>query len=1362
MFEALGRLVRERREALGLEQAEVATELGIRQQAISGWERGRSRPRRAMLRDLARLLSVDESTLIGAGNYLPSKAPAKRPIRSLTRVLPLDELPEERFEDLIAEVMVAMQPYGHASRFGGRGHKQYGIDILVTGDGENLASGQCKRHKEFGPAAVRTAIAEVTVDANKHYLFLSRITATPGARKEAAKHQSWELWDGEDISRFIRDLPRDWAVRIVDTYFPGHREAFLGIASAGPWLLPEEHFDTARSMIFNHDWELTGRVDELNELERSAYRAIASLSIVTGHGGVGKTRLLKALADAAPNETVQIRILPGDTQITSVDYELLPREADLVVIIDDAHEFADVTPVVANIWRWNHDAKIVLATRPYGQRRLSENLERAGLLLDDRAEIELGDLTFKDAQKLAREALGDDIADPVVRRLARLTTDSPLATVVGGVLIKRGELDPSALEQDDTIRDQIMRGFRDALIRDPLVDDPPTRSAVLDALAAIQPFRVNETTARESLSEIVRKPYDFVHKHLRSLENAGILRRRGDSLRIVPDLLGDVILADAAYGDGDPLGTGYLARIEPLIVGASAEHLFVNVSRVDWQVHQRRAGAPSLADSLWSAFQERIQQSDLIDRPELVKLLAKVAYFQPERTLQVTRWITDHPTTEISKDHSIWSVLASPTYLDVLHELPPALKLAAMNFETLGEALTQLWELAQADERPTNPHPQHALRVLREIAEFDVSKPLAYNMAVIETVTTWFADDLRVSPFEVLEPMLATEGDDSSLRGHTITFRPFPFIPTSVMPVRQRVIDLAFEEIRSPNLRRAAAAVSLLKAALRYPSGTFGREVTREERDGWTPGIVETIQRLGALGASGSVDPAIHIGIRDALYWHENYSPTETRQAAESAVQGLPVGIDALLALTVHDGWGRLIRDRGDALETMEAKRLQLIQDVIAGLSPRTDDEVIELVIERLEADRAAYGPGEGHPGPMIAGLIQARPSLAQGFLQHIRSATAPTALEPLLPVVLATFADIDAPQALATAKELLAEGPEARRLSVVQALSWNRGARTLAAGELDLLLQLASDRNPQVRRGVARAAQILAHTHKIEASRLIAAIRFADDPQLADEIFMCFSEQLGLSWGNFSEQDLARIREDLVVLDDVNQYSITRALAKRSATDPEWVIRLLQDRVEHAERLESLDGYRAMPFSWDNPLRVRETTEFAAGLNGILTWIADNLDSWMRRDIGAEVFAAVASGYDKNVVGVLTSALATGSEEMTRAVAAVLREARRTFIWDEPDFVRTALHSANRLGDKMRREMSGALYGATISGVRFGTPGEPFREDIDQRDKSLEIAEQLPTGSIEHKFYSEMAKAAEESIARETEDEVSDDGRVW
>jgi transcriptional regulator with XRE-family HTH domain len=1361
MYDALGQLIRERREALGLDQKGLAAQLSVGQQAVSGWERGRSRPRRAMLTDLARVLAVDEEALVEAGEYRPSAPAVRPPVRPLTRALPLEELPEDRFEDLLAELMTTMYPNGHASRYGGRGHKQYGIDILVADGGANLATGQCKRHREFGPAAVLKAINEVTIAAPTNYLFLSRLTATPAARAEAGKHAVWELWDGEDISRYIRSLPREQAVRIVDSYFPGHRESFLGVASPGPWLLPEKHFDATRSTIFNHEWGLAGRQEQLDQLVAAAYQPDVTLAFVVGAGGVGKTRLLKALADAAPADA-QVRILPGDVQVTAADFELLPHQGELTVVIDDAHELTEITSVVAGIWRRNCDAKVVLATRPYGLRTLQEGLARKALLPEPHIEVELGDLDIDDATTLAREALGGDAPEAVAQRLARLTTDSPLATVVGGVLIKQGQLDPGALEQDDNVRFHIMRGFRDALVKDPLAYDPPTRSAVLDAIAALQPFRTNETSARESLSAIVGKPYDELHKHLRSLENAGILRRRGESLRIVPDLLGDVILTDAAFDDSSPLGTGYLARIEPLVTGTSVEHIFVNVNRVDWQVRNKRQDAPSLADSLWAAFQARIEAADLIGRRSLAELLAKVAYFQPERALRVTRWLIDNPTDHLSDEHSAWKPYLATDYSGVLQALPPPLKFAAMTLATLPEALSQLWKLAQDDDRPTNPNPQHPLRILRELAEFGLAKPILFNNRIIDVVSTWFVGGQRLSPFEVLEPMLATEGDDSRFRGHTITFQPYALDPTSVMKVRQRVIDLAFEELKSPDRRRAGAAVRLLKSALRFPTGRFGREVSGSERDGWTPGFVDTIERLGAAAATRTLDPAVLVSIRDALYWHEKHAEGPTREAAEQAVGSLPDGVESLLALVIHDGWGRLVRDRGDDYQVMEAKRIELVEEVVAGLASYGDQEVVDLLVARLRADREVYGATEGHPGPVVAALIKARPSLARVVLEHIRANPWPTDLDPVLPVVLSALAELDPGQGLAAAKDLLATAPEDRRRSVAQAIGWNRGLRELYDRELELLLQLASDPDPVLRRNVARAAQLLARTQPVEATRLLAALRFSDDEGLADDIFSSFRGDLGVSWSNFSEPELELIWMDLVALPDIGGYSVTEALAIRSSTDPGWVIRLLQDRIERAETLESLSEYEAMPFYWDNRLRVRETSDFIAKLNGILAWIAEDLDSWVRRKMGAGLFAAVATGYDSQIVDLLTKALESGSEEMTRAAAAVLHEAPRTFIWNQAEFVRTALHAADRLGEDVRREMVGALWAATISGVRSGTPGEPFPESVEQRDRSRQIAKQLPTGSLEERFYSDMAESADRDIAREAEDDAPDDGRTW
>ncbi len=64
VYEELGRVVRQARERLGMEQGDLAARVGVGQQAVSTWERGKSRPRRAMVRAVAATLQVDEEVLL--------------------------------------------------------------------------------------------------------------------------------------------------------------------------------------------------------------------------------------------------------------------------------------------------------------------------------------------------------------------------------------------------------------------------------------------------------------------------------------------------------------------------------------------------------------------------------------------------------------------------------------------------------------------------------------------------------------------------------------------------------------------------------------------------------------------------------------------------------------------------------------------------------------------------------------------------------------------------------------------------------------------------------------------------------------------------------------------------------------------------------------------------------------------------------------------------------------------------------------------------------------------------------------------------------------------------------------------------
>ncbi len=312
------------------------------------------------------------------------------------------------------------------------------------------------------------------------------------------------------------------------------------------------------------------------------------------------------------------------------------------------------------------------------------------------------------------------------------------------------------------------------------------------------------------------------------------------------------------------------------------------------------------------------------------------------------------------------------------------------------------------------------------------------------------------------------------------------------------------------------------------------------------------------------------------------------------------------------------------------------------------------------------------------------------------------------------------------------------------------------------MIFGFAKHPDSYVRQQAAFVAQRVAKEAPADAGRIIAAIDFSDSPHLADEVFTCFSEQhYGLAWDALTKAQVACIRRRLVLVPEIDQYWVTAFLADLSARDPGEVIELLQDRVSHAEGHETLAGYQAMPFNWDNRLRVREHADFVLHLRRLHAWIAEEPESWVRQETGAEVFQEVAVSYDQAVRAVLEEALASTDERDIRAVASILRKAHRTLIWDAPELVSTALRAAARFGDGCRQAMASGFWGATSSGARMGTPGQPFREDVEQRDRSIEVAKSFPRGSLEEQFHRAMAASAEQGISRSVAENPGD-GRDW
>src|SRR5439155_10614565 len=129
------------------------------------------------------------------------------------------------------------------------------------------------------------------------FTLLSR-KPTVADRKVIGKSRKWELWDAEDIARQIRKLSPVKQRRIVDTYFRAYRKDFLGISDGGAFETPDEYFAPLlqRDAVFSHAWNLVGRDQELDSLIELTDRDPRNVTLLVGSGGIGKSRLVLALA----------------------------------------------------------------------------------------------------------------------------------------------------------------------------------------------------------------------------------------------------------------------------------------------------------------------------------------------------------------------------------------------------------------------------------------------------------------------------------------------------------------------------------------------------------------------------------------------------------------------------------------------------------------------------------------------------------------------------------------------------------------------------------------------------------------------------------------------------------------------------------------------------------------------------------------------------------------------------------------------------------------------------------------------------------------------------------------------------------
>ena len=341
-------------------------------------------------------------------------------------------------------------------------------------------------------------------------------------------------------------------------------------------------------------------------------------------------------------------------------------------------------------------------------------------------------------------------------------------------------------------------------------------SDVLQFLATVHPFDVDDEDAMKAASQMLGYPHDVLTSALGEIVKTGIVVKRGSRLRLQPDLLADHILVKACFDRTLGKATGYSGRIWQACGAGLRRNFFVNIARIDWRLSESGTAPESMLTEAWRVLEQEFEAGGISQRLDLLDLLEKVAFYQPERTLNLVAWALDH---ELPAENT---PLLEYTYEEVRVKAAPVLKSCAYRREWLYRACELLWRLAQSDPRQTNPHPAHPARILCDLAGYSRYKPFDYTQQVITQAIDWLNRDGAKLVFDILDHALRKEFEDHISDGHAVTFYASSVLELGqhrVLALRDEVLGAVIQQFLGDDASLAVRAAKSLALALTPPHG---------------------------------------------------------------------------------------------------------------------------------------------------------------------------------------------------------------------------------------------------------------------------------------------------------------------------------------------------------------------------------------------------------------------------------------------------------------------------------------------------------------------------------------------------------------
>lgn len=1146
-------------------------------------------------------------------------------------------------------------------------------------------------------------------------------------------------------------IPQQLATEILGAIREYEIENGLIGARLSALVSSEDFFDSFldESKLFNHVHPLVGRKDLLEQLD-TFVRSNKRVALLYGRGGIGKSKVLFEFGREfqARHDEWRLGFLREGIKLSDRTVQQLPA-GKCILAVDDAHRREDLCTLFAVSQQYPDRIKLILTCRPQGLDYLKTVLTRGGF---DSREIEnipeIEDLELSDLEKLGSAVLGKE-HQRFLKPLVQVAEDSPLVVVIGGRLVAEDAIDPGMLERHSEFRRAVFDRFRDVLVGQ--VSDrlgPRFCRNLLSLISALAPIQPQTERFQEHVSKFLEVESVELIDAIGILENAGVLLRRGYSLRITPDVLSDHVLHNACVTpQGQP--TGYAQKVFEAFGQIFPENVLSNLAELDWRV--TRGGEPTdLLDRVWKAIDNEFKDSSHLQRLQILSHLERVAYFQPARSLGLVEYAIRHPSRTPADREEVCAPQISHT--DVLRAVPPILKGIAYNLDYLPRCCDILWHLGRDDKRPTSQNPDHAIRVLSSLAGYDVDRPISVNSTILDAIEKWLkesdAHQHIHSPLDVLDPLLAKEGDSARSRGHSVVFRPFAVSFETTKPLRQRAISLLSDCTKSESTKVVLRAMESLIDALNPPRGLFDRVVSDDEIHKWLPeqmAILKVIENL----VKHTRNPIVHIQISSDLQWHAKRSTQKAlARKAESILGTVPDSFDLRLARAI---WNRYDRDwdgkdYAEYQEQFEEEVHKTVNEFLDMFSDgRKTFDSLSAILSHLQ-DCAI----QAQPDYFLRSLGATDSKLCIEICKHIVShRSSPLSIH--LDSLLSGIRDESPTEAVELIELAVETGDKTLCHSIAHGYAWKGWASEMETDEIGVIRTLLTHPDRSVTRQSIRALGRFPVDRRDEAIQLALSVDIDDDEELADTFCEILEPKYGIPPEQLTEEDLVAILAKLTGVKTLDNrlYHLDRFLGYCSSRTPERVVDLLLKRLDIAEEKTktSYGEYQPLPYTgFHHGLKdISSSPNYAVLLKKVRDRALNPTASdcfWLPK-----VFAEVSDDFSSTSLEVLREWVEADDAKKTQGVGLLVSDAPSGFIFSHSRFVSELLEKSYLVGTDCYRSVERDLFSSAISGMRSGPSGEPMPQDVELRDQAKESTQKYPVGSPTHRFYFSLMEYAEASI---------------